>query len=83
AQIREWNDDASLDWWLTDQPEHDGILSLVKRLNEIYVDHPALWSDDFTPHGFEWIDGSDADNNVITFLRRSADGKDVVVVACN
>ncbi|MDK6907343.1 1,4-alpha-glucan branching protein GlgB [Actinotignum timonense] len=83
AQIREWNDDASLDWWLTDQPEHDGILSLVKRLNEIYVEHPALWSDDFTPHGFEWIDGSDADNNVITFLRRSADGKDVVVVACN
>ncbi|MDY5129454.1 1,4-alpha-glucan branching protein GlgB [Actinotignum urinale] len=83
GQIREWNDNSSLDWWLTEQPGHDGIMSLVKRLNEIYKENPALYSDDFTPHGFEWIDGSDANGNVITFLRRSKDGKDVIAVACN
>ncbi len=83
AQVGEWNESDGLEWWRTDEPTHDGVMSLVCRLNEVYLSHPALWSDDFTPHGFEWIDGSDADNNVLTFLRRSKNDDDVVVVAVN
>ncbi|WP_082160015.1 1,4-alpha-glucan branching protein GlgB [Actinobaculum suis] len=83
AQMAEWNHDASLDWWLTDQPEHNGVMSLVKRLNELLVEHPALWSDDFSPHGFEWIDGSDADSNVLTYMRHSRDDDDTIAVAVN
>ncbi len=83
AQIQEWNESRGLDWWLTDDPAHDGVLSLVKALNETYVANPAFWSDDFSGGGFEWIDASDGDHNVISFLRKSADGKNVVAVICN
>ena len=83
AQTEEWNESAGLQWWLTEEPSHDGVLSLVKSLNEIYKKHPALWSQDFTYKGFEWIDGSDGNHNVISYLRRSENDEDVVVVVCN
>lgn len=81
AQIDEWNESDGLAWWLTDEPSHDGVMTLVKRLNEVYRQHPALWARDFTPDGFEWIDGSDGDHNVISYLRKSGD--DIVAVVCN
>ncbi|WP_182049432.1 1,4-alpha-glucan branching protein GlgB [Changpingibacter yushuensis] len=83
AQIQEWNESRGLDWWLTDVPSHDGVLSMVKALNQIYAASSALWSDDFTGHGFEWIDASAGDANVISFIRKSADDKEKVVVVCN
>ncbi len=83
ARAEEWNESAGLQWWLTEEPSHDGVLSLVKSLNEIYKKHPALWSQDFTYKGFEWIDGSDGNHNVISYLRRSENDEDVVVVVCN
>lgn len=83
AQIAEWSESRGLDRWLTDNPGHDGVMACVARLNEIYQEHPALWSDDFTNHGFEWIDGSDGDNNVLSYIRKSAIDDDVVVAVCN
>lgn len=83
AQIEEWNESRGLDWWLTDDPAHDGVLSLVKRLNEVYREHPALWEEDFSPAGFEWIVADDSDSNVIAYLRKNSDGSDVVAVVCN
>lgn len=83
AQIDEWNSGKSLDWWLTDNPGHDGVMACVKRLNEIYREHPALWSDDFTNHGFEWIEVNDSDHNVLAYLRKSKDEDDFVVAVCN
>ncbi|QJC21388.1 1,4-alpha-glucan branching protein GlgB [Arcanobacterium buesumense] len=83
AQISEWNEGKGLDWWLTDNPNHDGVMSCLARLNQVYKEHPALWSDDFTQRGFEWIDGSDGDNNVLTFIRKSSIDDDIVVAAIN
>ncbi|MBM7825822.1 1,4-alpha-glucan branching enzyme [Arcanobacterium pluranimalium] len=83
AQIDEWSDGHGLDWWLTDNPAHDGVMRCVKALNDVYVSHPALWSDDFKNSGFEWIDVSDGDHNVLSYLRKSADGSQVVAVICN
>ncbi|QOR46145.1 1,4-alpha-glucan branching protein GlgB [Trueperella pecoris] len=83
AQIDEWNSGKGLDWWLTDNPGHDGVMTCVKRLNEIYTEHPALWSDDFTNHGFEWLEVNDSDHNVLAYLRKSADGEDMVAAICN
>ena len=83
AQINEWSESRGLDWWLTDNPNHDGVMACVARLNAIYQNHPALWSDDFTNRGFEWIDCSDGDNNVLSYLRKSAIDDDIVAVVCN
>ena len=71
GQWREWNHDASLDWNLLDLPKHDGLRRLVQHLNYIYKSEPALWQQDDSYDGFEWIDFHDADNSVVSFVRKS------------
>ncbi len=79
AQGDEWNEAQSLDWWLLDSPEHRGVQRLITDLNRVYRETPALWTQDFDPAGFEWIDANDAAGNVYSFIRRGTDGS---VLAC-
>jgi 1,4-alpha-glucan branching enzyme len=76
----EWNHDASLPWHLLDYPEHSGIQRLVGDLNKIYREDAALHELDHEPGGFEWIEHSDAANSVFTFVRRSRDGRETLVL---
>jgi 1,4-alpha-glucan branching enzyme len=80
GQWNEWNHDTSLDWQLANLPPHDGLRRLVQHLNYIYKSEPALWQLDDTYEGFDWIDPHDADNSVISFLRRSREGEIVAFV---
>ena len=81
AQRREWDHDSSLDWHLLEHVPHAGMQRLVKDLNGLYKHTPALFEIDFEPHGFEWIELHDRDNSVLSWLRRSRDGRFVVCVA--
>jgi 1,4-alpha-glucan branching enzyme len=83
AQPREWSHDRSIDWHLLDHPEHAGIQKLLADLNRTYRDIPSLWERDFDPDGFHWIDANDADNNVLSFYRVSADDRRHLVCVCN
>ncbi|HEV2845804.1 MAG TPA: 1,4-alpha-glucan branching protein GlgB, partial [Thermoanaerobaculia bacterium] len=80
ATWREWNHDASLDWHLLEDERHAGIARWLEDLNHLYTGDPALHELDCSPDGFEWVDGSDADNSVIAFLRRGKAGEPVLVV---
>ncbi len=82
GQRNEWNHDTSLDWQLVSLPPHDGLRRLVQHLNYIYKSEPALWQLDDTYEGFDWIDLHDADNSVVSFLRKSREG-DVVAFVVN
>ncbi len=82
GQRNEWNHDTSLDWQLLELPRHDGLRRLVQHLNYIYKSEPALWQLDDTYEGFDWIDLHDADNSVVSFLRKSREG-DVVAFVVN
>jgi 1,4-alpha-glucan branching enzyme len=64
-----------------DYPFHQGIKALVRDLNHLYHDTPALYQHEFEWQGFEWIDCHDADQSVVSFLRRSE--QDFVVVIVN
>ncbi|MDP9074505.1 MAG: alpha amylase C-terminal domain-containing protein, partial [Actinomycetota bacterium] len=75
AEDREWSHERSLDWHLLDNPGHRGVQSLVRAINACYRDQPALWQRDFTPDGFRWVDASDTDNSVLSFLRFAADAQ--------
>ena len=66
GQGTEWNADTSLDWWILDDPGHQGLLALVSDLNRLYLSSPALWSEDFSHRGFEWIEAGDGDHNVLS-----------------
>ena len=83
AQSSEWGESRSLDWHLLDFDEHRGIQHLIRTLNHTYVNEPALFTDDFTHEGFEWIDASDVDNNILSFLRKSKDGSRTLVCVAN
>ncbi len=82
AQEREWSHERDLDWSLLEDAGHRGVQALVRDLNSLYKKTPALWEQDSAPEGFEWIDANDADNNVISFVRRGRGG-DVLVCVCN
>jgi 1,4-alpha-glucan branching enzyme len=79
GQPSEWSEERGLDWWILDQPAHQGLLRLVGQLNRVYRDQPALWQQDNSPAGFEWIDGADAEHNVVSFLRWDAGGQPIAV----
>jgi 1,4-alpha-glucan branching enzyme len=79
GQVREWSEAGVLDWELLDGPLHRGVFELVGDLNRTYREHRALFSQDTTPLGFQWIDANDAANNVLSFLRYGDDGS---VLAC-
>ncbi|HEX2272318.1 MAG TPA: hypothetical protein VHG90_00400, partial [Acidimicrobiales bacterium] len=66
--------DGSLDWHLLDDPGHGGVHALVRSLNHLAVTHPAIWELEYDPAGFRWIDANDADQNVLSFARFSAEG---------
>src|SRR5258708_16836355 len=80
GQEAEWSEQAGLDWQaLSDsiQPGgfHGGLQRLVRDLNQVYRAQPARWRQDFSPDGFGWIDASDADGNVLAFLRFPGPGE--------
>jgi 1,4-alpha-glucan branching enzyme len=81
AQEAEWSEGRELEWSLLDRAEHRGVYDLVRDLNRIYRDTPALWSLDQDPSGFAWIDANDAANNVLSFLRLGSTGPELACVA--
>jgi len=83
AQWTEWKHDQSIDWHLLQYGPHQGIHRWVKDLNKLYREETALFERDFTPDGFEWIDLNDYKQGVISFIRKSADGKSKIVAVCN
>jgi 1,4-alpha-glucan branching enzyme len=82
GQWREWNHNSSLDWHLLEYDRHEGLRRWIKDLNRVYMNETAMqW--DTAPAGFEWIDGGDADNSVISFMRKGAHPGEVIAVVCN
>jgi len=80
GQWAEWNHSKSLDWHLVGYSRHDGLKRLVQHLNWLYQNEPALWDLDDSYEGYEWIDFSDSDNSVWSFLRKSKDGTNIAFV---
>ncbi|WP_207484107.1 1,4-alpha-glucan branching protein GlgB [Arenibaculum pallidiluteum] len=83
GQEREWNHDQSLDWHLLDDPLNAGMQRLVRDLNGLYRELPALHELDNDPAGFEWIEANDSDNSVFAYCRWSKERRTLCVVVCN
>ncbi|MCM8765181.1 MAG: 1,4-alpha-glucan branching enzyme, partial [Candidatus Omnitrophica bacterium] len=69
GQRNEWNINGQLDWDLLRYESHRGILNLVRDLNSLYRNSPELYENESNHQGFQWIDFSDVDNTVVSFLR--------------
>ena len=83
GQFVEWKWDTSLDWHLPEKYEmHTKMLEFSKNLNKFYVENKEFWQVDFDWGGFEWIDCDNADDSMLSFIRR-ADNGDFVIAICN
>jgi len=83
AQEQEWSHERSLDWHLLERADHGGVQALVRDLNRIYRDEPALWEADYDPTGFRWLEANDASWNVLVYARFSRDGSRCLVATGN
>ncbi|MBE2275717.1 MAG: 1,4-alpha-glucan branching protein GlgB [Rhodobacteraceae bacterium] len=83
AQDREWNYRQSLDWHQVDNPAHAGVQRLVRDLNRLYREIPALHVNDCRPEGFEWLEANDAEASVYAFLRKGVAGDPMVAAVVN
>jgi 1,4-alpha-glucan branching enzyme len=80
GQGMEWNEATQLDWYVLDYPLHRGLQSLVRDLNRMYRDEPALHAREFEPEGFAWLDCDDGPRSVLSYLRRWAESETIVIL---
>lgn len=83
GQWDEWNCQQSLDWHLTQYDPHFRMQHFVRELNRLSRSLPALYEDDFSWEGFEWIDFRDGDQSLLSFIRKGRDPHDIVVCVFN
>jgi 1,4-alpha-glucan branching enzyme len=83
GQWDEWYHEMSLSWHLLDTPLHLSLHRWVEEINRAYRSEPALYEIDNDWSGFEWIDANDADNSVVSLLRKAKDERDTMLVVCN
>jgi 1,4-alpha-glucan branching enzyme len=83
AQWREWSEERELDWGLLQNVSHAQVQRLLRDLNLLYRDEPAMHARDAEPEGFQWIDADDAEHSTFSWLRFGAQGDAPVAVLCN
>jgi 1,4-alpha-glucan branching enzyme len=79
----EWNFQESLQWYVLEYPNHQGIKETVKALNKLYRSEPALYEKGFDGSGFEWIDGGNSNDSIIVFARKGHDPLNDLVIVLN
>ncbi len=83
AQRSEWNHDQSLDWHLLECAPHRGMQALVRDLNKVYRETPALHINDCRPEGFQWLESNDADGSTYSWIRKGGPADAMVVIVVN
>lgn len=83
AQRQEWSEARSLDWGLLGEEMHAKMQSFIKTLNNLYKSYSAFYANDCDSIGFEWINCTDANNSIVSFIRRGESVKDQLLFVCN
>jgi 1,4-alpha-glucan branching enzyme len=84
GQWREWSEERSLDWHLLDEDDkHVRLQEFVKRLNQTYLKEVALYEEDYSWDGFDWLDLHDAQRSILAFSRIAPSTGETIYVACN
>jgi 1,4-alpha-glucan branching enzyme len=83
GQWAEWSHDSSLEWHLLNNDSHRQLQQWVADLNRTYRAERALHELDCEPAGFEWIDGSDSQQSMLSFMRKSKNADEIVAIVFN
>ncbi len=80
GQFREWNEKQSLDWHLLSWDPHRKLHAMFNAISHLYKSEAPFWEVDHHSNGFEWISCNDADNSIVSFVRRDAKGNTILCV---
>lgn len=80
APFREWDYKNQLEWFMLDYPRHSQMKDYVRALNHFYLEHSPLWEIDDGWDGFEWIDPDRCEDNTLSYIRKSADGEELIIL---
>ncbi len=83
GQLREWNEDRELDWFLLNEPLHQELKDYFRDLLHLYKKYSAFYGEDYDWNGFEWINCNDAERSIFSFIRKSPSGRNNILVICN
>lgn len=83
GQISEWNEKESLPWEILDFEIHKSMKDYVKELNHLYTSYPALHQMDYHPDGFEWVNCTAGQDNMVVFLRKTEKPEESLLIICN
>jgi len=83
GQFIEWKDQAELDWLLLDYDMHRKMLEYTRVLNHFYLREPALWENDHSGSGYQWINPHDSNQSVICYLRKGQRASDTLLIVIN
>ncbi|NMM65792.1 1,4-alpha-glucan branching protein GlgB [Clostridium sp. P21] len=83
AQFDEWKFNSGLDWNLLLYPMHLKMQKYVKDLNHLYKNESSLWQQDHNFHGFSWIDASNSNQSIVSFIRYGFNSNNFIIVICN
>ena len=83
GQTSEWNYEQSLDWHLLEFAPHKGMAQCVKALNQLYRTEPAMYERSFSPDGFQWLDTTDHENSVVTYMRLGEKPEESLIIVLN
>ncbi|SFH80756.1 1,4-alpha-glucan branching enzyme [Pseudobutyrivibrio sp. OR37] len=83
AQGTEWSEARELDWYVLDNPNHRHVSRMFKELLTIYRNYPAMYEQDVSWAGFEWINANDNYRSIFSFVRKSKNGKNNILFVIN
>jgi 1,4-alpha-glucan branching enzyme len=83
ADENEWDFNREISWYLLEKEENRKILKFIKDLNHLYISEKAFHQIDFSPDGFQWIDFSDYEKSIVSFIRKGKDKNDILIFVFN
>lgn len=83
GQFIEWRFYSGLDWHLLNYDSHSKLQLFVKDLNHLYRKEKALWQNDASWEGFNWINPDDSGRSVLSFIRKGENDEDDIIAVCN
>ena len=79
GQLREWSESREQDWDILKYPLHDSFHNFIRELNKLYLSNPAMYAEEQSESGFEWLDCSDRDQCIYA-IRRNGGNKSLMCV---
>ena len=83
GQDCEWSEERELEWHYLEDKEHSSMKYYTQKLLEIYNKYPCLSENDNNWKSFEWINADDKDRSIYSYVRKSENGRNNILVVLN